>query len=122
MIVVCGFAVIVRKYVRGLDRRRELERAGRVTDWLDLRKRPLPLEKIVQTDFGFGKEIWAIRTGGEEIDLSLSAFQSGLLIHPRPRHRELQEFCRSHQVELVQMRVKSKRGSPSLDSHARSGT
>jgi len=67
---------------------------------------PLSFTKIVRTDFGFGREVWAIGLDDDGIDPGMRAFKAGVLITPTPRLSDLAEFCRSHGLECVEMVVR----------------
>ena len=94
----------------GTARRRycRLVRDCRVRSWTTIIEEPLAFGKIVRTDLGFGREIWAIPHDTVEIDHELRAFKGGILIQPAPRVTELVSFCQSHGLEFNQMAVKWK--------------
>ena len=102
LLAISVVAILWTKIRRARRRYRRLVDDGRVRDWLTVTREPVAFEKIVLTDFGFGREIWAIPLAGEKVDHELHAFKGGVLIESPPRVAELISFCRSHGLEFTQ--------------------
>jgi len=62
--------------------------------------------EIVEINFGYGREIWVLHYPNDEIDLEHRTYERGRVVLPRPRHRELQEFCKKRGVKFVRKQVK----------------
>jgi len=103
---MCGAVLIFRKLSAARRRRIVLAQRGRVSSWEDIQSRPDGFVKFVQTDFGYGREIWLLSTPADEIDLELRAFKHAILIAPRPKLSELRKFCKLHGLGLDFMMVK----------------
>lgn len=106
LFVVAGGMLVVGKIANGNSRRKHLIGAGRTSTWEMAENQVRKISRIVQTDFGYGREVWALYERSAEIDRKLRAFQTGVLILPRPKVSELQEFCRSRHIELELMMIK----------------
>ena len=106
LILMCGAVLIFRKLSAARRRRIVLAQRGRVSSWEDIQSRPDGFVKFVQTDFGYGREIWLLSTPADEIDLELRAFKHAILIAPRPKLSELRKFCKLHGLGLDFMMVK----------------
>ena len=101
-----GLVLVAAKVLQAKRRRHCLLNAGRVRSWNRVTQEPLSITKIVRTDFGFGREVWAVGFGDDEIDPGLRAFRAGVLIRPAPRLSDLTQFCRSHGLECVEIVVR----------------
>ena len=105
LLALSGF-VLFRKLVNASERRCRLEQAGQMSTWDNVERQAQFFVKIVQTDFGYGKEIWAFSDGGFQIDLELRAFKSGHLIHPSPKLPEVERYCEVNGISLTRTLVK----------------
>jgi hypothetical protein len=105
-LVVAGAVLICSKLVKARKRRIVLVRDGRVSTLEDIKHQHQNFSRLVQTDFGYGREVWAVASGSNEIDRRLRAFKTGVLIVPRPNHSDLQKFCQSHGIALDLMMIK----------------
>jgi len=103
---ISGLMLVSAKILQAKRRRHCLVDADRVRSWNRVKQEPLLFKKIVSTDFGFGREVWAIGLGDDEIDPVLRAFRAGVLIAPAPRLSDIAEFCRFHGLECVEMVIR----------------
>jgi len=106
LFTVAGGILIGGKVANGNRRRKHLIEAGRTSTWEMAENQARKISRIVQTDFGYGREVWALYETSAEIDRKLRAFKSGVLILPRPKVSDLQEFCRSQHIKLELMMIK----------------
>lgn len=106
LVVICGAVLVFRNLFAARKRKDVLEHGGQVSTWREIQSHPDRFVKFVQTDFGYGREIWALSTAAHEIDLQLRAFKRGILIAPPPKLSELREFCQSRAMELDLVMVK----------------
>ena len=106
--VLC-VGLFVVKLLQGKSRRNRLLHAGRVSTWDDVEKLPKKVNRIVLTNFGYGKEVWALPDNANDVDLELRSFKTGVLVFPRPRLSEVDKFCRAHAINLTRTVVKSTR-------------
>ena len=103
LVFVAGAVLIIGKLFSARKRRNLLVQIGRVSAWKDIEKQPDSFSKIVQTNFGYGKEVWVLTKGGDEIDLKLRCFKTGVLIVPRPKVSDLERFCQLRGIPLELM-------------------
>ena len=104
--LIAGAALVFRKLLNARRRLALLLKLGRVSTWENIQKRPDNLVKIIRTDFGYGKEIWALPSQSAETDLKLRAFKTGVLIVPRPRSSDLHNFCQTRGISVDLMMIK----------------
>ena len=109
MLSVLCLGLFVVKLLQGKSRRNRLMHAGRVSTWDDVEKLPKKVNRIVLTNFGYGKEVWALPDNANDVDLELRSFKTGALVFPRPRLSEVDQFCRAHTISLTRTVVKSTR-------------
>src|SRR5580693_8727081 len=88
VLLVCGAILVFRKLIAARRRRNLLVQGGRVSTWQDIESRPERFVRLIRTDFGYGREVWALTTKTDQIDRQLRAFKSGILISPRPKPSE----------------------------------
>lgn len=99
-ILACGgIAIIIRKLIQGRRRRLLLLAGGKVCTWSDIISEPKQLKIIVETNFGFGKELWGIKSEASGLDLKPLSFKNGVLIVLRPHSTEVKEFCRAQGIK-----------------------
>jgi hypothetical protein len=79
---------------------------GRTITWDQCKKHSDNLTKIVEINFGFGKEVWALKSMQVEVDLKLRAFANGVLIIPSPKLSDLTIFCQAHGITFDLMMAK----------------
>ena len=103
---ILGLSLLVHYRLQSQKRRKLLEQAGRTSTWDLVKQHPENVGKIIQIDFGYGKEFWAIADKADDVDLGLRAFKSGVLILPRPSDRDVKDFCQSKGLELSLKLVK----------------
>jgi len=106
LLLVIGAFLLLAKQFRARERRDRLRQVGRVSTWQDVEIRRENFVKIVQTNFGYGKEVWAFVLEADQIDLTLRAFKTGVLILPRPKLHDVERFCQSHGIKFSQTLVK----------------
>lgn len=106
LLLVAGSALVLGKVFSARKRQNRLAQRGQISTWHDIEGQPDNFSKIVQTDFGYGREVWALSTGKDEIDLKLRAFKTGILIVPRPKLSDMEKFCQSRGIMLDLMMVK----------------
>ena len=106
LFVVAGGILVVVKVGNANKRRKHLVEAGRTSTWEMAESRGQTISRIVQTDFGHGREVWVLYEASAEIDRKFRAFKTGVLILPRPEAPDLREFCRSRHIELEFMMIK----------------
>jgi len=106
LLIAGTMALLLLERRRARERRRVLEQSGRVSTWEQLEREPSGVTQIVQADFGYGAEVWAFRGDVSRVKLGHRAFESGVLIVPRPKLAVLQEFCQLHAIAFVTMAVK----------------
>jgi hypothetical protein len=106
LFVVAGGILVIGKVANGKRRRNHLIEAGRTSTLETVKSQAHKISRIIQTDFGYGREVWALHVTSAEIDRKLRAFQAGVLILPRPKVSDLQEFCQSRHIALELMMIK----------------
>lgn len=100
-------ATIFINGLRARNRRHSLLRqAGCVFTLAEIESKPQSFVSIVQTNFGYGREVWALKTESRETDLEHRTFKNGVLILPRPRSSELEIFCDLRGIKILQMLIK----------------
>lgn len=103
--IICAILAINR--IRNCNHRIEsLYRGRRVVEWIEMESNHRVLDHVVEIDFGYGMEVWALYSADESIDIESRTFQCGVVIRPRPERKALIDYCESHGVILVQKRVK----------------
>ena len=112
-----GLVMAVQWVIQTRRRRTELLRRGQALSLDEFVAKGGEARSAIETDFGFGKEIWMLRES-EEIDLRTRSFTHGTVIWPRPARAEVQRFCESRGMTLTWMMVK---WQPYLGSVDRSG-
>jgi hypothetical protein len=83
-----------------------LRQAGCVSTLAEIESKPQSFVSIVQTDFGYGREVWALKTESRETNLEHRTFKNGVLILPRPHFSELEKFCDFRGIKILQMLIK----------------
>ena len=106
LLLVAGIVLVLGKVFSARKRQSRLVQRGQVSTWQDIERHPDNFSKIVQTDFGHGKEVWALSTETDEINLKIRAFKTGILIVPRPKRSDLEKFCQSHGIAFNLKMVK----------------
>ena len=104
--VAAGGILVVVKLANGNRRRKHLIEAGRKSTWEMLKNQEQKISRVVQTDFGYGREVWVLYEPSAEMNRNLRAFQTGFLILPRPEASDLQEFCQSRSIKLELLMIK----------------
>jgi hypothetical protein len=107
LLIVGIFAVIAaRSICARSERLQQLRQSGRISTWEDIEHSPARLARIVRVNFGYGKEIWALNTERNEIDLELKSFRNGFLIVPHPQSSTVGRFCQSHGIPIIDAQIK----------------
>ena len=104
--MVAGAILVLGKLYSARKRRNLLIQRGQVSSWGEIEIKSERVNKIVQTDFGYGKEVWTFTAKANEIDLELRAFKTGNLVLPRPKLSDVENFCRSRGITIDLMIVK----------------
>jgi hypothetical protein len=104
MAVILGAtAVHVRK---AIGRRSHLRRSGQLLNWVDFERNPGMVRQIIQTNFGYGREVWAIY-GQEVVDSHFRVFTNASLLLHAPAFPEVATFAEQRGIEAVRMLIKS---------------
>ena len=110
LILITGIVfglLMVAKGLRARSRRRKgLQQKGRVDSWTNATAKRTSIAKIVETNFGYGKEVWILGSAAEEIDFDSEAFKNGMWILPRPQSKKVSAFCITHSIPLIHKHIK----------------
>ena len=99
-------ALLLNNIFKARRRRIYLEQAGRLLTWNEVERRTQNFSRVVQTDFGYGKEVWAMSDNINEVDLGQRAFKTGFLIFPRPKDSDVHRYCKTYDIKLTQTLIK----------------
>jgi len=106
IILVAGAILVLGKLSVARKRQYVLAQKGRVSTWEDIKIQSDKFNKIVQTNFGYGGEVWVFTKESTEVDLKLRAFKAGVLIVPKPKTSDLKQFCQSRGIAFDLIMVK----------------
>lgn len=106
IISALGVVLILPKLSRARERRKLLIKANRLSSLEGVEKDAERFNRIFVTNFGYGKEVWAITGTTNEVDLKFQAFKNGVLMVPRPDDSSLKKFCLARGITLTRTLVK----------------
>jgi hypothetical protein len=85
LIILGCLGIIFAKGLLNKKRRLEwLKGNGRILAWEGVKKDFEFYDQIIQINFGFGKEFWALKSGSAQTDHQHKVFKNGMLIFPAP--------------------------------------
>src|SRR5579871_6204180 len=110
LVLIFGAVILIGKMRNGKRRRIRLGEANYILTWEIATNQKESLNGIIITNFGFGEEVWALKSSVDDIDLGLRAFKNGVLIVPPPDIRVLDEFCRLRGIKITRKLIKANAG------------